>query len=784
MLGVVRKGGFSVRGLWRTLCVVRAGHSVERFRFCEFHSTLSSYEDDDVKRTSDTHNSSAPHVSLAKSLACLTETSSAARIEERPPQTRMQLKRSIELRIKKRVKAQFSDGKFRELMMKVISSPNTLRNAYNCVRINSNIDLRSHDNSGLCFASMSEELARGEFDIQANTTMFDQLVLPNMKLRVVQEAIRVALEVVYRPHFSKTSHGCRSGRGHRSALKYVRKKIRGPNRWLSIKMHKKADARVVSKLLSMMEERIEDVLLFNFVLKMFENDALNLEFGGFPKGEGLPQEGALSPILMNVYLGVLDRELFRLRLRYEGLLDRPSDLRHWFRMQIKDSDDQTEDAETSRTKLHVCRWMDEVLIAVSGSECDVLELKAEIQSFLIDSLFIDAEVSVVDDACRLQFLGVTIRLESKEREAVRAVHKLKDKVRYLGSQKQEIWERGTARIGEKWLARGLRRLKESEIKQLNLSTPTLDKISCHRKEGMKTEHWFKQLLKVWLRDTNAVSEESMEAVLSMRIAEPALPRDLVDSHYEFQRRVREYVSSETSATLALLNPSSGDGEPVALKVEAPVAYMQRSLFRYGLINREGIPRRVASLAFQDDAQIIHWFTGLARRWFKCHHECNNFCEIETMIVDVVRMSCLRTLGAKHRISESNAENRFEEEMAQIPSSKEDVELQLASETVNDDDEALMYGVSHGGLCVLRLMQEPASMNCCDCFVFGCSEASSGEYAVHVMEKQRFPGWRTGFSPAIHVGLNRRHIGLCRKHVDDLYLGFISLQCVNFGRCNS
>ncbi|KAK1297068.1 hypothetical protein QJS10_CPB15g01058 [Acorus calamus] len=686
---------------------------------------------------------------------------------------------SIELRIKKRVKAQFSDGKFRELMMKVILSPNTLRDAYNCIRINSNIDLRSHDNSGLCFASMSEELVRGEFDIQANTTMFDRLVLPNMKLRVIQEAIRVVLEVVYRPHFSKTSHGCRSGRGRRSALKYVRKEVHGPNRWLSVKMNKKADTRMVSKLLLTMEERIEDRLLFDFVLKLLENDALNLEFGGFPKGEGLPQEGTLSPILMNVYLGVLDRELFRLRLQSEGL-HRSSDLRRWFRMRIKDSNDRTEDVETSRTRLHVCRWMDEVLIAVSGSECDVLELKAEIQSFLIDSLFIDAEVLVADDARGLQFLGVTVRLESKEREVVRAVHKLKDKVRFLGSQKREVWERGTARIGEKWLARGLRRLKESEIKQLNLSTPMLDEISRHRKEGMKTEHWFKHLLEIWLRDANAVSEESVEAVLSMRIVEPALPRDLVDSHYEFQRRVREYVSSETSAMLALLNPSSGDGEPVVLKVEAPVAYVRRSLFRYGLINREGIPRRVAALAFQEDAQIVHWFTGLARRWLKCHCECDNFCEIESMIVNVVRMSCLRTLGAKHQISESDAENRFEEEITQIPSSKEDVELQLASKTVNEDDEALMYGVSHGGLCVLRLMQELASMNCCDCFVFGCSEASSGEYTVHVMEKQRFPGWRTGFSPAIHVGLNRRHIGLCQKHVDDLYLGFISLQCVDFG----
>ena len=105
---------------------------------------------------------------------------------------------------------------------------------------------------------------------------------------MIQEAIRVVLEVVYRPHFSKISHGCRSGRGHLSALRYVCKEIPNPNWWFTICMNKEADYEILSKLISEMKEKIEDAQLFSFIHSMFKVGVLKLDFGGFPKGHGLP----------------------------------------------------------------------------------------------------------------------------------------------------------------------------------------------------------------------------------------------------------------------------------------------------------------------------------------------------------------------------------------------------------------------------------------------------------------------------------------------------------------
>lgn len=165
-------------------------------------------------------------VSLAQNLASLVEES--YNLDESKPVNRVEHKRLLELRIKKRVKEQYVNGKFQNLIKKVIANPKTLCDAFDSMRLSSNVDLAS-DIENLPFEAMAEELSCGNFDVSANTYSIstrgskkEVLVFPNVKLKVVEEAIRIVLEVVYRPHFSKISHGCRSGRSHLSALKYIR----------------------------------------------------------------------------------------------------------------------------------------------------------------------------------------------------------------------------------------------------------------------------------------------------------------------------------------------------------------------------------------------------------------------------------------------------------------------------------------------------------------------------------------------------------------------------------
>jgi hypothetical protein len=739
-------------------------------------------------------------MTLAKNLACLVEESSC--VDERKPRSRMELKRYFELRIKKKVKEQYKDGKFQDLMAKVIANPDTLQDAYNCIRLNSNVDI-SLNNDRASFESMAEELCHGSFDVIANTFCVstkgarkETLVLPNLKLKIVQEAIRIVLEVVYKPHFCKISHGCRSGRGHSTALKYIRKEISNPDWWFTFYLNRKLDACVLDKIIATMEDKIEDPSLYAFIRSMFDAQVLNLEFGGFPKGHGLPQEGVLSPILINIYLDLFDREFYRLSMKYEaldpGFLSNQdgshSKLRTWFRRQRKGNDLNCKNEKNVSIRVHSCRFMDEIFCAVSGSKEVALSFESDILNYLQNSLLLDIDnqtgVLPNEGPQGIRFLGYLVRRSVRESPAMKAVHKLKEKVNLFALQKQEAWNAGTIRIGKKWLGHGLKKVKESEIKHLADCNSVLSQISCFRKAGMETDHWYKLLLKIWMQDVKAKAAKSEEIILSKYVAEPSLPQELTDSFYEFQRRTEEYVSSETASTLALLpNLSSSSKSDSITEIIAPVDVIKKRLLRYGLATYEGYPRTTSLLVLQDNDQIINWFSGLVRRWLRWCSQCDNFGDVKLLISDQVRKSCIRTLAAKYRIHENEIEKRFDSQLSRIPSTQE-IEQEMENETSDtqsfDNDEALMYGISYSGLCLLSLARVVTQSRPCNCFVMGCPSPAPSVYTLHVMERQKFPGWKTGFSSCIHPSLNKRRIGLCKQHLKDLYLGHIALQSIDFG----
>ncbi|XP_062096406.1 nuclear intron maturase 4, mitochondrial [Humulus lupulus] len=773
----------------RYLFAVNIGKRYERGQEHVDFSTFATNDDIDL---------GSEKKMLATNLAALLEESS--KIDDGKPKGRMELKRFLENRVKKRVKEQYVNGKFQDLIEKVIADPETLQDAYNCIRLNSKVDITMLDNNTTTFKSTGEELFYGDFDVNANTFSISTrgakkeiLVLPNQKLKIIQEAIRIVLEVVYRPHFSKISHGCRSGRGHFTALKFISKQICAPDWWFTVLINKKVDACILDKLISVMEEKIEDQRLFSIIRSMFDSQVINLEFGGFPKGHGLPQEGVLSPILMNIYLDLFDCEFYRLSMKYEALnvesqsnQESQSQLRNWFRRHLKANDLSSAGQENFSSCVHCCRYMDEIFFAVSGSKNVAHSFKFEALNYLQKSLYLDiddkAELLPCEGLRGVRFLGTLLKRTVRETPATKAIHKLKEKVELFALQKKEAWNSGTVRIGKKWLAYGLKKVKESEIKHLADPESVLSHISHFRKSGMETDHWYKHLLKIWMQDVKAKAVACEETILSKYVAEPSLPKELRNSFYEFQRRVDEYVLSETASTKALLQSSDSSVQPVIVtQIIAPINAIKKRLVRYGLATNKGYPCPSSLLILQDDIQIIDWFSGIVRRWLRWYSGSDNFSDIKLLISDQVRKACIRTLAVKYHMQESDIENKFDAELSRIPCSHE-TEQEMVSETLDvfEKDEALMYGISYGGLCLLSLSRMVSESRPCNCFVIGCFVPAESVYALHVMERQKFPGWKTGFSSCIHPSLKSRKIGLCKQHLRDLYLGDISLQSIDFG----
>ena len=86
---------------------------------------------------------------------------------------------------------------------------------------------------------MGSQLCDNRFDIEACcVTMLpsrkkgESLVLPNLKLKDLIEAIRLVLEIVYDERFVTFSYGGRVGMG--TAIRYLKNSVENPSWWFSV----------------------------------------------------------------------------------------------------------------------------------------------------------------------------------------------------------------------------------------------------------------------------------------------------------------------------------------------------------------------------------------------------------------------------------------------------------------------------------------------------------------------------------------------------------------------
>jgi RNA-directed DNA polymerase len=138
-----------------------------------------------------------------------------------------------------------------------------------------------------------------------------QLGIPTVVDRLIQQAILQILEPILDPTFSESSYGFRRGRNAHQALKKASEYVREGN-WVvvDLDLEKFFDRVNHDILMSRLARRIGDKRLLKITRRF-------LEAGMMQRGicieryEGTPQGGPLSPLLANLLLDDLDRELER-----------------------------------------------------------------------------------------------------------------------------------------------------------------------------------------------------------------------------------------------------------------------------------------------------------------------------------------------------------------------------------------------------------------------------------------------------------------------------------------
>ena len=150
---------------------------------------------------------------------------------------------------------------------------------------------------------------------------FRKLGVPTVVDRVMKQAITQELTAVYEEQFSENSFGFRPNRGAHDALRQCQKNVNdGYIYVVDMDLEKFFDTVCQSKLIEVLSRTIEDGRVISLIHKYL--NAGVIANGMFERTEtGMPQGGPLSPLLSNIMLNELDKELERRGHRFVRYAD-------------------------------------------------------------------------------------------------------------------------------------------------------------------------------------------------------------------------------------------------------------------------------------------------------------------------------------------------------------------------------------------------------------------------------------------------------------------------------
>lgn len=220
------------------------------------------------------------------------------------------------------------------------------------------------------------------------------LGVPTVVDRLIQQALHQVMQPIFEPTFSDASYGFRPGRSAGQAVRRAAGYIREGRRWVvDMDLEKFFDRVNHDVLMHRVARRIEDRRVLTLV-RRFLQAGLMADGVETARTQGTPQGGPLSPLLSNILLTDLDRELERRGLAF-------------------------------------CRYADDCNIYVS-SERAGQRIMDGITAFLAErlKLSVNAAKSAVARPWQRKFLGysVTAHKEARLRIAPESLKRLRQRV--------------------------------------------------------------------------------------------------------------------------------------------------------------------------------------------------------------------------------------------------------------------------------------------------------------------------------------------------------------------
>jgi group II intron reverse transcriptase/maturase len=148
-----------------------------------------------------------------------------------------------------------------------------------------------------------------------------ELGVPTALDRLIQQAIAQVLTPIFNPGFSKSSFGYRPGRSARQAATAAREYVTDGYQWVvDVDLERFFDRVQHDVVMARVTRKVGDRRLLRLIRRYLEAGVM-VEGVKQPSAEGTPQGSPLSPLLSNIMLDDLDRELERRGHRFVRYAD-------------------------------------------------------------------------------------------------------------------------------------------------------------------------------------------------------------------------------------------------------------------------------------------------------------------------------------------------------------------------------------------------------------------------------------------------------------------------------
>lgn len=289
--------------------------------------------------------------------------------------------------------------------------------------------------------------ARRTYIAKKNSSKKRPLGIPSTDDKLVQEIVRMLLEAIYEPTFSKHSHGFRPNRSCHTALEDIEVRFKGVKWVVEGDIEACFDSFDHHVLIGLLRKRIRDEQFISLMWKFLKAGYME-QWTYHRTYTGTPQGSGMSPILANIYLSELDRFLERYTARFNTPEKRRSTseehgkAQHQYRkarrMLEANRNPETVAAfkkaqkrlldtpyrpvmEIDYKRLQYCRYADDFVIGIVGSKSDAEQVKRDIGRFLANELKLtlsEKKTMVTHSGDLIRFLGYDFTV-SRDKHASR-----------------------------------------------------------------------------------------------------------------------------------------------------------------------------------------------------------------------------------------------------------------------------------------------------------------------------------------------------------------------------